>query len=532
MQAGLLSRGTGEWVVDCDKPSFLWKTWPSHEEFVTWQGADDLPRLFGGLNFFEPVPAVSRLVFQVTDLGALKCDGTPVHALKDSFFRALVGDVLPRVQRALVGVGALDAVDTSLDCWRFTDASAVNGPHSFRAYSQTITLTERSKQALLAALPAVGLVGDECDFVFDLSSFAFTGRPVLMVKCIDGRYRLTGNNPISQHMAGRMVVGERLVYSDFAASSGFYADGLHQPLCLQELHHYSLDARFVPGPPLDVAGGAAAATPQWLSDAMAEYSALGYGPVSAADIVGVVVYPEGHSLGTVTKSDARCPTGIVHEHSTPLVFRLEADGCVAVECCGRARGNPKDLHILDANNKRTGDSCTRGGVDGKCARLTLKQSKLTDLFLKAETLEALPNGHLPAFTREARQAVRERLGKLAARMFVFTHVCGSGKTRELIIPAVVEHVLKEESKTPQRLFVVLAAPTRKLIRTLMEDVDAALEAAGAQSRCKYYLDGDFDPYATKGIIATCTHSLGKMGRNGKIQRLVTPAARAFSSPHY
>lgn len=89
VQAGLLlRRGTGEWVVDSEKTSFLWKTWSSHEDFITWQWADDLPRLFGGLNFFEPVPAVSRLVFQVTDLGARKSDGTPVHPLKDSFFRA------------------------------------------------------------------------------------------------------------------------------------------------------------------------------------------------------------------------------------------------------------------------------------------------------------------------------------------------------------------------------------------------------------------------------------------------------------
>jgi superfamily II DNA/RNA helicase len=176
----------------------------------------------------------------------------------------------------------------------------------------------------------------------------------------------------------------------------------------------------------------------------------------------------------------------------------------------------------------------RGGVDGKCSRLTLKQSKLTNLFLKAETLEALPNGRLPPFTQEARQAVRERLGKLAARMFVFTHVCGSGKTRELIIPAVVEHVLKEESMAEpghyqplaDRLFVVLAAPTRKLVRTLMEEVDAALEAAGANSRCDHYLEGEFRP-GDRGIIATCTHSLGKLGRSGKIQLLVTPAARAF-----
>jgi hypothetical protein len=462
VQAGLLCRGTGEWVVDSEKTSFLWKTWPSHEDFITWQGADDLPRLFGGMNFFEPVPAVSRLVFQVTDLGACKSDGTPVHPLKDSFFRALIGDVLPRVQRALVGLGALDVVETSLDCWRFTDASAVNGAHSFRAYSQNIKLTECARQALLAALPAAGLAGgDESGFIFDLSSFAFTGRPVLMAKCLDGRFRLTGNNPISQQMAGRMVAGERLVYSDFAASSGFYAEGLHQPLCLQELHDYSLDARFVPGPPLDVVGGAVAATPQWLAAAMAEYSAMGYGPVSPADIVGdVVVYPEGHSLGTVRRANTRCPAGIVHQHPTPLVFRLEADGCVAVECCGRERGNPKDLHILDAANKRTGESRARGGVDGKCSRLALKQSKLTNLFLKAETLDALPDGHLPAFTQEARQAVRERLGKLGARMFVLTHVCGSGKTRELIIPAIVEHVLKEESKIPKRLFVVLAAPTR------------------------------------------------------------------------
>ena len=42
---------------------------------------------------------------------------------------------------------------------------------------------------------------------------------------------------------------------------------------------------------------------------------------------------------------------------------------------------------------------------------------------------------------------------------------------------------------------------------------------GAKTRCKHYLDGDFEP-TTRGLIATCTHSLGKLGRNGKIQLLV------------
>ena len=503
--------------------------WPCHYDFVTWQGSNELPQLHARYNFYEPVGAISRLVFQVTDQSS--------HPLKDSFFRFIISNVLPKVEQALVAIGATDTGAREVEAWRFTDASAPN-VHSFRAYSQTIKMTERARHALLATLPDVGLVSkvdaDQCGlprreqtlqrFEFDFSSFAFTGRPVLMPKCVDSRSRYAGNDPVSTHMVQRMVHGEKLTYADFASSGGFYADGLQQPLCLEELRCYSLDARFVLGEALDITGAPGAPAPLWLSSAIADYTTLGYGPVAVGHLVGdVIVYPEGHSIATVKVAGARCPGGIVHEQPTMLVFRLEADGCVSAECCGRQRGNTKDLHVLGKDNKRTGETRSRGGTEDTCSKVTLQQSKLMDTFLKAETLDALPSGRLPPFTRAAREAVRERFGKLGARMFILTHVCGSGKSLDMIIPAVVEHVLEAERKETywheHKLFVVLAAPTRKLVGALMDDVDAALKAVGAKTRCKHYLDGDFDP-TTRGLIATCTHSLGKLGRNGKIQLLV------------
>ena len=118
-------------------------------------------------------------------------------------------------------------------------------------------------------------------------------------------------------------------------------------------------------------------------------------------------------------------------------------------------------------------------------------------------------------------------GKPAARYFVLTQVCGSGKTLYASIGALVETV--QQCEEAGRLCrIVAAAPTRKLVYSLKTEVDDALAKAGIQMRCTHYIDGDDDNDGDEfrmsqwdgGILITCTHSLGKLRGGGDLDLLV------------
>jgi hypothetical protein len=137
-------------------------------------------------------------------------------------------------------------------------------------------------------------------------------------------------------------------------------------------------------------------------------------------------------------------------------------------------------------------------------------------------LQTLPNGRLPPLTRVKRQELRDHFNKPDARVFVSVHVCGSGKSWDMMIPAVVEHVAEMESRrgfVESDLFVVIAAPTRKLVESLRKDVNKALDSHGLTTRAVSYRDEDVDRW-TRGVIATCTHSLHKFARGNRIQLLI------------
>lgn len=521
VQAGCVDKISGDWWSPPDSHSFRWNVWNTAGEFLTWQEGGRLARIKNRLNFFEPIGNVSRLVFNVT--------APPGHACtKDEFFRSLVAYAIPRVEAALAGIGAPTTLLGGAVCsaWRFVDTSVQSGPHSFRVYSQRVKLTERARCALLREM---GSASAETPYILDLQPIVCAGRALVMVKCIDSRDAHITNNPLSEAAVLRMISGDPMVFADFTTHGGFFEDGLLQPLSQQDLEHYSIEPRFVAGSlVVDVACGPRA-VPQWATGAMAELNERGFGPVGEEDIVGdAIAYPDGRCIVTLRLDGGKCPAGIAHTGEVPLQLRLEADGCVFAICCGKPRGTPDDLFVLDNKNKRTGEMRPRAASIDACSQLALTPCAKFDTFLDAEELPPIstadpPGIGLPAFTRDVRQAMRERYGKPEARYWVLTHVCGTGKSRQLMIPALVEHVKTMEAKpqfTECDLYAVIAAPTRNLVDNLYENVNDALAIAGCSTRCTHYQDDDL-PWSLCGVLVCCTHSLGKIAKQGgKIQLLL------------
>jgi hypothetical protein len=92
----------------------------------------------------------------------------------------------------------------------------------------------------------------------------------------------------------------------------------------------------------------------------------------------------------------------------------------------------------------------------------------------------------------------------------------------MMIPALVEHVDLMEARPDfhvEKLFCLVVAPTRKLVESLMKTVNAALEAAGLETRCVHYEDEDVKS-ETRGVIACCTHSLHKFAEGTNIQLMI------------
>jgi hypothetical protein len=71
----------------------------------------------------------------------------------------------------------------------------------------------------------------------------------------------------------------------------------------------------------------------------------------------------------------------------------------------------------------------------------------------------------------------------------------------------------------EKLFCLVVAPTRKLVKSLMQTVNAALEAAGLETRCVHYEDEEVKS-ETRGVIACCTHSLHKFAEGINIQLMI------------
>jgi hypothetical protein len=69
------------------------------------------------------------------------------------------------------------------------------------------------------------------------------------------------------------------------------------------------------------------------------------------------------------------------------------------------------------------------------------------------------------------------------------------------------------------LFCLVVAPTRKLVNSLKDSVNASFELAGLETRCVSYRDEDVTR-ETRGVIACCTHSLHKFTQGDMIQMLI------------
>ena len=516
------------WYVDDDTPGFLWTAFESHEAFVHWVSSAPVPKVENRYNFFEPVPSVARLAFQVSQPHS---DDDRQGGTKDKLFRFIDSQLLPWLDRVFRSTGFSDTGVGDASTWMFTDACE-SGGHAFRAYSQTVKWTEEARHTIIDAA---------CnDFEFkswwrltyniDFLSFASTGQPVAMPRCVDARTTdSVTNDPLRLDSVLRMRSNEPFTYQDFLSSGGFTDVGGATPLDMEHVSRFSLDPRFVPGDALDVKTPAAPA-PQWLCDAVTEYNALGYGPVDASQhMVGrVIVYQKGHQMAQLKAPTAACPAGITHDHPAALLFRMELDGCVSVTCCGPVRGAVGELHVLDkSNSRKQGVTVSRAATAASCCQLSLTPARMTDLFLQASVLEPLSQRELPPLTRAKRQELRAQFGKPIANVFILTHVCASGKTWAIMIPAVVEHVRVAEQRPGFKasdLFVVLSAPTRNLVKSLRDDVNKALAAAGVATRCQHYRDDDITKDA-RGVIAVCTHSLHRFTeRSGKMQLLLVDEA--------
>ena len=519
------------WYVCDSSPGFLWTVFESHEDFVRWISTAPVPKVENRHNFFEAVPSVTRLVFEASKRHS---DDDMQGDTKDKLFLFICKTLLPWLHQMFCAAGFDNAGVGNVDTWRFTDASD-NGRHAFRAYSQTVKWTETARHAVIDAIrkKLASRSWWSSHYDIDFQSFAYTGQPVALPRCVDARTADSiTNDPVRPDSVQRMLAGERLTYLDFLSSGGFTDIGGDAPIDMEHVSRFSLDPRFVHGDALDVTTPAAP-PPRWLVDAAAEYNALGFGPVDAVkDMVGLeIVYPEGHAMVRLKASAAvicACPAGIKHDPPATLLFLKEVVGSVSVTCCGPVRGAVGELHVLDKNNNRKrGVTVSRSATAAACCRLTLTPAKTTDLFLQADVLKTLPQGQLPPLTRAKRQELRDQFGKPNANLFILTHVCASGKTWNSMIPAVVEHVRVAEQRPGFKttdLFVVLSAPTRNLVRSLCDDVNKALKDAGLVTPCRHYQDEEITGDA-RGVIAVCTHSLHRFSeRGGKMQLLVVDEA--------
>ena len=490
-----------------ETPGFLWTAFPDHEAFDTWleNVVDEIPKVEQRINFFEPVPPVARFVFEIKERGDA--------SLQSAFLKRICEKVIVWLERSFRILGYPDTGMEEASNWCFADAS--DGMTSaFRAYSQTVKLTEPARMAIITALV------DDLDFKnnldplydFDFRSFAETGNPVVMVKCVDANVPECTNAPVRHASVQRVLSGEQFTFDDFCSTGDFFEDGAER-LSAADLAKFSLDPRFVPGEALDARNhmnDRNEPVKQWLIDAVAEYNALGHGPLDAAKhLVGVVSeYTNGDQVAKLRAPGAKCAAGIAHDPAALFEIRCDAGGAVTVTCCGPERGVNNDLKVIDPDGVRLrGETRSRAACAGVCCRTSMSDAKMIDMFLRAETIDVLPSGKLPVLDSELRQTLRARFNKPLAHVFVLTHVPGSGKTQHMMIPAIIAHVLAMQ-RSGRRVSVVVTAPTKTLSKALYDDIDAAVKQSGAHTACMYYEDLT-DSWNGEGILVTCAHSLPK-----------------------
>ena len=494
-----------------DSPGFLWTAFSDHEAFDAWleNNVDEIPRVENRINFFEPVPSVARFVFEIKERGDA--------SLQSAFLQRICTKVIVCFERTFGILGYKNTGMEEPSNWCFADAS--DGMTSaIRAYSQTVKLTEPARMEIITALVEDLDFKNNLDplYDFDFRSFAETGSPVVMVKCVDANVPECTNAPVRNASVQRVLSGEPFTFDDFCSTGDFFEDGAER-LSAADLAKFSLDPRFVPGDVLDTrtrVNDRNEPVKQWLVDAVAEYNALGHGPLDAVKhLVGVVSeYSNGDQLAKLKAPGAKCAAGIAHNPAALIEFRCDAGGAVTVTCCGPQRGGSNDLKVIDANGARLrGETRSRAACAGVCCRTSMSDAKMLDMFLRAETIDVLPSGKLPVLDSELRQILRVRFNKQRAHVFVLTHVPGSGKTQHMMILAIVAHVLAMR-QSYKRISVIVTAPTRTLSKALWCDIDAALKNSGAHTDCIYYEDLT-ESWKGDGVLVSCAHSLPKFAEN-------------------
>ena len=106
--------------------------------------------------------------------------------------------------------------------WRFVDTSG-DSRHAFRAYSQTVKMTEAARKALSVAMKGLREEWLFGGYDVDFFSHATTWCPVALPKCIDTRVSGSvniANDPVRHESANRMAAGEAFALHDFFPETG------------------------------------------------------------------------------------------------------------------------------------------------------------------------------------------------------------------------------------------------------------------------------------------------------------------------
>ena len=161
LQAGYVDRrDRSVWhpFLGDENPGFLWTAFSDHEVFDTWleNVVDEIPKVEQRINFFEPVPPVARFVFEIKERGDA--------SLQSAFLERICKKVIVWLERSFQILGYLDT-GMEPSNWCFADAS--DGMTSaFRAYSQTVKLTEPARMAIITALvDDLDVFAEALDFV-------------------------------------------------------------------------------------------------------------------------------------------------------------------------------------------------------------------------------------------------------------------------------------------------------------------------------------------------------------------------------
>ena len=507
---------------------YLWRAFASPADFIEFTKLDGVRAL--RVTYLEAVVGATRLVLELqcasesaTDDGlALSASG--LHTKECFFSRAVVGFL------AALGPALGRPQPFTLDDFEVVDASE-GADFAFRLVAKRAVLrSKRACDALFARL--AGLT--EWRPVLRVADFITFGATVRMVKsqcAVENGAHLPALRPLSPAGVSRLLSGARFVGRDFheSAQPSFYTDTCYQPLSEAEVRLYSVSAATVAAPePLDALFAAdacvAAPRPPWL--VACEVKLLRALPHLAPVLQQP---PDRHADGeqeSFVEFDVQarwaCPAGVTHAGGWGLRLGVDADGGLSATCCAPPRGTAADLFLLDGKGQRVLDaagvsvSVSCHARDDCCCRLQLGDVPVDDLFLPATRIPAVADGigtlRLPALTREVRGRIQLSLDKPYLKCWVFVNPCGSGKTFSYFHAPLVEHVAMLEA-AERRVYVVVACPTRKLVRDAVRDIDIELVKAGLTTRCKRYDVAELcAEVCAGGVFVTCIHSLHLFNR--------------------